>query len=247
MQLHVAIRFRLQLLIVAVTCLFFGLAVPADAQTSPVPVEGGGTTSPFHGYSVARENSEGSYTGVISSRPDAAINWSGQTSEGCSAWYSGRPVYQTQWVIISTSGGISWIELGTGHQCNGGVEYWFWGYGYQGTWNPINQEQINANGTSRTFAIIRDTTTRWVYQVDGATKGTLTWGVSGVRVEAGLESYRASLTVPAYSLQNLRYTRNNGAFTQWAGMDASSVSPTSTMCGRWQLTTQWRAGENTSC
>jgi hypothetical protein len=79
----------------------------------------------FHGYSVAREQTGGSgFTGIETSRYDKSVD--NVPSGGCVYPYTGTPVYQTQWVILN-SGASSWRELGTGHQCEDLMRYWFWG------------------------------------------------------------------------------------------------------------------------
>lgn len=66
---------------------------------------------------------------------------------GCEAHYTGNPVYQTQWMLI-TSNAQNWIELGTGHQCSDTLGYWFWGYGYLGDWYPQGSLAGQATATS---------------------------------------------------------------------------------------------------
>lgn len=163
--------------------------------------------------------------------------------DGCDAWFSGRPLYQTQWVVVNRSAG-DWLELGTGHQCSGQVVYRFAGYGYRGGWNPGWITQIQT-GTEQIYVVVRETLTNWTCQVSGARVWDATWGVTATGVETGLEVYRAVTIMPPYTNRNLDYTLNNGPFTNWAGRDGGKVD--SGMCGRWLADDQWRAGANTSC
>lgn len=67
------------------------------------------THTDFHGYSIARENSRGNtYVGVSVTRPEN--NPGNLPADGCSQFFSGHPVYQTQWVVLS--GRYRWIEFG---------------------------------------------------------------------------------------------------------------------------------------
>jgi hypothetical protein len=68
----------------------------------------------WHNYSVAFETTFGGFTGLSAYRKDVHVG--SQPSTGCSAPYTGGPIYQTEWV--SDSDGQRWLELGTGHQCN---------------------------------------------------------------------------------------------------------------------------------
>lgn len=234
-------RARMKAVLAVPVALCLVLATVAHAQI-PAPDEGDPVT--YHRYSYGRETrAAGGYTGIINTRPDRAVNWNGTVQDGCDEWFSGRPLYQTQWVIVNRDAG-NWLELGTGHQCSGQVVYRFAGYGYQHGWNPGWISQMPA-GTEQIYVLVRETLTNWTYQVAGARVYDLTWGVTGSAVETGLEVYRSLAIMPPYTNRNLDYTRNNGPFTNWAGRDAGRVD--SNMCGRWLADDQWRAGANASC
>lgn len=88
------------------------------------------TAAVWHSYSAAYEKSAGlGYTGVAGTRADRSV--SGLDMSGCSQFFVGQPVYQTEWVNISAG---NWLEFGTGHQCGDTMRYWYWGYGFNNTW-----------------------------------------------------------------------------------------------------------------
>ncbi len=195
----------------------------------------------FHGYSIARETTGSGFTGVHVYRVDQAVR--GQPATGCSSPFTGNPVYQTQWVII-TADARNWRELGTGHQCNDTYRYWFWGYGTNGTWVPLGTKIGIANGQWHFFKIERvfeDTFNRYKFSVDHVIQGTMNSNQTGVRVEVGLESYAQAATVSGHNFTTLQYQQNNGGFVNWQGMDGSRVDPP--LCGFWVAAISWRAGQ----
>lgn len=164
-----------------------------------------------HGYSVAEETTGGGFTGVHVYRVDQTVQ--GQPFTGCSSPFQGKPVYQTQWVII-TGDALNWRELGTGHQCNDSYRYWFWGYGSNGTWVPLGTQTGITNGQWHFFKIERvfeDTFNRYKFSVDGVVKGALTSNATGVRVEAGLESYADTATVAGHNYTTLHIRRTTAS------------------------------------
>jgi hypothetical protein len=197
----------------------------------------------FHKYSQADDNGYvNHYTGLSVTRPDRGVT---QAETGCGSFYSGNPVYQTQWVLI-TSDAQNWIELGTGHQCADTKRYWFWGYGYLGDWYPQGEQGGQTNGQTHTFRIVRSSGSIWTWRVDGTSKGTMTWADQGARVRTGLESYGSAAVVSKYNQYDLEYTLDQGAWTSWSGFDNSSVGAPE-MCGGWNTATSWRSSENSPC
>lgn len=200
------------------------------------------TGAAFHEYSIGYENTGSGFTGIQVTRTDRAVT--GQPSTGCSSPYTGSPVYQTQWV----GGGSNWRELGTGHQCNDTYRYWFWGYGYNGTWVSLGYQTGIVNNQIHTFQISRapvGADTRYLYRIDGVTKGSLTSSATFGEVLTGLESYAANANVVLYSHATLKYQKNDGSFLSWSGQDSSIVG--TSMCGNWIGNTTWQAGQGTGC
>ena len=194
-----------------------------------------------HGHAVAKETTGDGFTGVHVYRVDQAV--AGQPSTGCSSPFTGKPVYQTQLVII-TADAKNWRELGTGHQCNDSYRYWFWGYGSNGTWVPLGTQSGITNGQWHFFKIERvfeDTFNRYKFRIDGVIKAVMTSNATGPSVEAGLESYADTATVAGHNYTTLQYQKNNGSFFNWVGQDASVVNPP--LCGFWVAAISWRAGE----
>jgi hypothetical protein len=194
----------------------------------------------FHGYSVGRENTGGSgFTGLQVTRTTTAVT--GLPNDGCTGHYTGTPVYQTSWLII-TADAQNWDEIGIGHQCNDTNRYQFWGYGENGSWFSLGTAATN-NGVSHVYKISRSFTGSHYYDfwsIDGVTKASLLSIQRGVRVEAGLESYcQGCHTV--YNNTSLKYQKNEGTFVSWAGRDSTSIS--GGMCGAWLSDTSWRSGE----
>ncbi|GAB2770469.1 hypothetical protein GCM10027020_24460 [Nocardioides salsibiostraticola] len=118
---------------VAVVTACVGAFATASALLVAVPAS---EAAGFHKYSIGKEWTFNNYTGLSVDRPDRGVT--NQASTGCSSHYSGNPLYQTQWVIVSSSV-TNWLELGTAHQCNDNKRYRFWGYGSGGNWYPLGQ------------------------------------------------------------------------------------------------------------
>lgn len=230
-------RVRVRTPSVLASAIFLALAMlavePAAAQSS------------FHRYSVAYETSfPGAFTGVSVVRDDVGLHTQGN---GCFMPFSGTPVYQTQWVILpSTGGGQNWMEIGTGHQCSDLFRYWFWGYGFDGLWYPVGTQSGIGPGTHR-FQVYRHSGNQWDWYIDAShMAGPLSWTNIGNQVRAGLESYDGFAVVSNHTYRELQMTVNQSPWTNWAGMDFSDVT-SAPMCGGWNNATQWRASENSPC
>lgn len=197
----------------------------------------------FHSYSHVTEDSRtNEFTGLSVTRIDRAVE---QATTGCDAFYSGNPIYQTQWVFI-TQNAQNWIELGTGHQCNDRDRFWFWGYGYQGDWYPVGEQGQRVNGESHRFRLSRAAGDTWIWQVDGNFKGQMVWSTKGHSVVTGLESWAREGVVMYYSHNDLQFIINQGQWTSWSGRDFRRVDAPE-MCGEWEASDQWRAAQNRSC
>ncbi len=168
----------------------------------------------------------------------------GQPSDGCAVPFTATtPVYQSQWINI-TSDGLNWREIGTGHQCDDTLRYWYWGYGANGTWVSPGWQTGITNGQWHFFKIDRvfeDTFNRSKFRVDGVIKGNMSSNATGQEVYAGLESYANGATVAGHNYTTLQYQKLNGAFFNWVGQDALTVN--APLCGFWVAAVSWKAGE----
>lgn len=113
--------------------LIFGLGFLVQSSAPPPA-----WAQAFHAYGYAENNNASNYTGVAQVRYDSPVDIPGTTN--CQTYFL-NPMYQTQWAIHGTG---NWFELGTGHQCEG-FEYWYGGYGYGGTWNPLFEQNITGS------------------------------------------------------------------------------------------------------
>ncbi|GAB2770476.1 hypothetical protein GCM10027020_24470 [Nocardioides salsibiostraticola] len=98
----------------------------------------------------------------------------------------------------------------------------------------------------RTFRITRSNGSTWKFLVNGVNKYTLNWGVSGIRVEAGLESYDSGAKMTRYDLNYLKYTKGAGSWTNWTGQDTETVG-TPQLCGGWKSASARKAAQNKPC
>lgn len=151
-------------------------------------------------------------------------------------------VFQTQWTII-TSDGHSWLEIGTGHGCNGLV-YWFAGYGYQGVYTPLFTQRLSTLGRHQ-FQMRRggDGQT-WAYYVDVTPVATVTWATQGVRVEAGLESYDSDVQLGSIVTDTMIKFFPNAL--QGDLSSAATQSVDLQMCGRRISANSIATGEHTT-
>jgi hypothetical protein len=191
-----------------------------------------------HRYSTATETSGSSFTGVATTRINQHV--SGLPQTGCSAYYTGNPVYQTQWVILSDTAD-DWHEIGTGHQCGDANHYYFYGYGLNSVWHPINAIPNASFSGSHTLRIYKASATRTEFWIDGSVKASLTTSVTGPEVRAGLETYWDTATVPGYNISFLQYQKDSSAPASWSGRDSTLVN--TGMCGLWNSDTSRRVGQ----
>lgn len=223
-----------------------GLRAVAVIAGTALPLLAAGSAFAFHGYSEGREQSYvNSYTGLFVERRDVAVN--NQAATGCSAPYSGNPVYQTQWVLI-TSNAYNWIELGTGHQCDNQYRYYFWGYGRNGNWHALGESHTVVTGQTHGFRILREDGDTWRFKIDGANRGTYIWADQGAQLRAGMESYAGAAHVAEHTYHFLDYKlANDPQWHSWAGFDDQNVTAGPEMCGGWNTAASWRASENDPC
>jgi hypothetical protein len=191
---------RLLILVVVLV----GLAVPVDALAQD-----------FHGYSVAYDTNRApdGYRGVAATRWDN--QFAGIPNNGCTQPITGHAVYQAQWLALDADD--RWVEVGTGHQCNDGFRYWYWGWGSLrdeaepfelGGWIRIDNvpgrhrfrlERIALAGCPGGVDLLVATIERtmpcsgahigWAVYVDATRVGLIEACCSGHFVSAGLESY----------------------------------------------------------
>lgn len=196
----------------------------------------------FHAYSIAGDTNHTYYTGTQNTRVDKHVV---VANTGCSAYYTGNPIYQTQWVLLSDDA-KNWMEFGAGHQCADDKVYWYMGYGTAGAWYPIYEVDNPTENVSRAYKIKRTEGSLWGFYVGGTRYAWTVWDRSGVYVQSGIESYDQNGALTSYTHSSLQYTRLEGAWTDWQSRDYSLVS-SSEMCGGWNSDTSWRMSENRTC
>lgn len=209
----------------AITVWMFGDLSPAVAQQ-------------FHYFSSAMEDTGAGFTGVKEYRSNQAV--SGIPNTGCTTHYSGNPVYQTMWINIAAG---QWYELGTAHQCGDTFRYYFWGYGVNGNWYPIGEEDNVTNGQSKWFSINRvnhGQNFSFDFRVNGTLKGQVINQTSGTKVVVLLESYAQNASTKFAEVE-LQYQKNDGAWTFWTGRDDTNID--AVMCGRWVTDRYFVAGQ----
>lgn len=226
-----------QVIMGASACLLVIMTVLSDGAQA--------THDGFHRYSGGGENNTNADRGVQVTRWDNEM--AGIPNDGCTNPISGHPMYQSQWLITSTG----WIEMGTGHQCNDDNRYWYWGYGTS-NWTLIDWRAIPGTQKHK-FRLERADTNTWRFFVDATQMtGTVAWNTTGVRVEAGLESWAANgqtLNGGNPGTQNyelMAYKNGLNAWVYWAGQDYT-LGPNPPLCGNWVIATTWRSGANVVC
>lgn len=211
------------------TAVILGIAVATPTRTDAAAA---------HIYSTATETSGSGFTGVATVRINQHVN--GLPQDGCSEYYTGHPVYQTQWVILSSTAD-DWHEIGTGHQCGDANHFYFYGYGLNIVWHPINAIPNAPFTGSHVMRIYKASATRTEFWIDGSVKASLTTSVTGPEVQVGLESYWDTATVAGYNMSSLQYQKNTSAPASWSGRDGTLVN--APMCGLWNSDTSRRVGE----
>lgn len=216
-----------------------GGATPPAGATTPA------TASTFHGYSVFEIHPSGIVSSLSVTRKDEAVHIAG--TSGCKVKFHGTPVYQTEWIGNGTRS--NWVELGTGHQCQG-YQYWYAGYGQRGTWFPQWTKVTTTEASHRFW--IRSTTTGtgavklYTFNIGAKQYASVGFSLSAGFGETGLESYASATTVPAYSMTLLKYSNGFGTvWHPWTGTTSAALN--SPLCGRKVSNTHVVSGENVSC
>ena len=207
---------------------------PADASTS------------FHGYSQLDDGSRTDVVGVASTRYDVKLVL--DTPTGCDQPYGTDVVYQTQWNILNVDTS-SWLEIGTGHGCNGFM-YWFGGYAASGVWHSLYTVNISGQYQQHQFILRRGDDGRYYWYVDATPMWNFLWDVQGLHARAGFESYDQNLQAGSISISNILRFNGAGSGTQSA-FPASAVTladPTPVMCVDRTSVNSIAVGQNTpSC
>ncbi len=225
------------LALLSIIALAFLVVTPAPTATA----------SDFHMYSFGYiAPSIGKvFTGLDQERYDHTMSISGSTN--CTVYFNTKPAYQSEWVSI-TGLATTWMELGTGHQCDG-FEYWYGGYGYEGAFHWLWHEEITG-GSEHSFylkAYKTGSSQSWNWTIDSTSFYTLANGWKGDIDEAGLESYDSSLSV-VYHTYSLKYAvTDQTSWSSWFGTTEAAGSGTSPMCYHQTSTTVIYVGENTAC
>ena len=201
----------------------------------------------FHAYSVAYYHGHAyALTGMLTVRQDVSISVSAGTT--CTTPFTGTPVYVSEWVIFSTDL-ANFVELGTGHQCNG-FTYRYWGYSSASNWYPYGTQTVTPDSNTHYFDIHRLSsggTAWWYWLIDGVQKSTLGWNQAGVWDEVGLESYDQNATAPVHTYDQLQFTFAEGPWYYFDSANTTSGVNTG-VCGAWTtFPTTWRASEGVSC
>ena len=197
----------------------------------------------FHGYSVFEIHLSGVVSSLSVTRPDEALHIAGST--GCKVKFHGTPAYQTEWIGDEAG---NWLELGTGHQCQG-YQYWYAGFGSNGTWFPQWTKVTSTDGSHRFW--IHGTNTpsgkSFTFNIGAKRYATIVDNLSSSFGQAGLESYASATKVPAYSMTLLKYSNGFGSvWHPWSG--TRTVAPaTSPLCERIVSVTHVVSGENVAC
>jgi hypothetical protein len=200
----------------------------------------------FHQYARGWESSTGNYKGLSVDHKDAVGQDIDVPNDGCSHYYTGSPIYQTQWLQSSDNPTSEWVEIGTGHQCNNTFLYRFMDYSDNGVFHSLNTFMISG-GDFHTFRIVRDDSLGvWEFKVDGDVKNVLTWSRASFPLAAtGVESYASSGFITSLHHYNLQYQGSAGTWNDWSGRDLKDAG--SSMCAKWSSDTSIEVGQNTTC
>ncbi|MGH3850005.1 MAG: hypothetical protein ACRDRT_09925, partial [Pseudonocardiaceae bacterium] len=161
--------------------------------------------------------------------------------DNCDTSFTAPVAYQTQWAIV-TADSQNWIELGTGHKCQN-YRFWYWGYSYQGTWNPLGTQAVPVGSHNFTVGRVwNGGNPIWYWSIDGNTKNAIYWNTGADHVDAGLETYETNAVVAPHGYQYLRWAIYDQGGQFWTGRDATVVN--GGLCGRWEADNDWRASQN---
>ena len=191
-----------------------------------------------HWYSVAHEWSSGNvYTGIQVFRTD---NWFNLPGSNCNTNFDTPVIYETQWVVEQPNA-LTWVELGTGHKCYD-YRFWFWGFGFDGTWVPVGTQGGIPQGQAHTFKIERTGNVNWRYYIDGNEKGSLGFNMAGYRVSAGFETYESDALAAIHNYASIKRSIYEQPFQLISGFDGWQID--APLCGKWWTASEWRASQN---
>jgi hypothetical protein len=220
-----------------------GIALGAVVLSAPGSQAMPGSTSGFHGYGVIGITSA-DLTGISEYRYDEAVRLPGGTH--CRTPYSSLPVYQTEW-LIDKSG--NWLEIGTGHQCEG-YQYWYAGFGTSnGLWDSLWTKSVS-NDSGHRFWIqgtIALNEKYFTYNIGTIQRAHMFFDFSGSFDQTGLESYSAKATVPAYEMKSLEFSTDYNV--SWSSWTHTKLLPPvhQPVCILLRSATEAVAGENVTC
>lgn len=143
-----------------------GLSSALCVATLSVGPERADAASSFSGYSQLDDASQTDVVGVASTRYDVKLIL--DTPTGCDQPYGTDVVYQTQWNVLNVDES-SWLEIGTGHGCNGFM-YWYGGYGASNIWHSLYTVNISGQFQQHQFLLRRGDDGRYYWYVSGTFK-----------------------------------------------------------------------------
>lgn len=197
----------------------------------------------FHGYGVIGITST-DLTGISEYRYDEPARLPGGTH--CRTPYSALPAYETEWLIDKTG---NWLEIGTGHQCEG-YQYWYAGFGTSnGLWDSLWAKPISKDSGHRFWiqGTVALNEKYFTYNIDSIQRAHMFFDFSGSFDQTGLESYSAKTTVPAYEMKSLEFSTDyNVSWSSWR--HTKLVPPVGRpVCILLRSATEAVAGENVTC
>lgn len=199
----------------------------------------------YQGWGVVLDTNRAyEYTGLQVQRKDNVVT--GLNNTGCSAFFDGQPLFQQQTLELNSGNGII---LGTGHQCLGNKNYWYWGYLYEGEYIPLGEMDNITLGTTRYFRVHRTGGMYWSFKIDSATVGWLDWSTDGAEhVWAGIDSRDQTGTVVSTQSDLAVRLNDSSTYQPWGGQDAEHASPSADMCANFLTNTTAKVGGNSqSC
>jgi hypothetical protein len=152
------------------------------------------------------------------------------------------------WLYLNSNANYQVLELGTGHQCNGTYNYYYWDYERANVWYVLGYQLGIPLGTAHTFSIdseLHGSTYYWYWKIDGVVEVTQVTSGIGNHMDAGLESYSSQSVMTSSYIDALQGQSYWGSWQSWSGRDGSQVS-TPVMCGHFVSDTMWTYGENVS-
>lgn len=199
----------------------------------------------FHGYGIVGIHTSASLTGISVHRPDEAIKVRSGTNCTTPFASGSYPAYQSEWINDEAG---DWVEIGTGHQCNG-FQYWFGDYNLNGTFYTQFVHTISSDSGHDFVAegvIGTNGEHRYAMYVSGTLYADFPLSFSTNYDQTGLESYSYYNTAGAYDMKYMKYTTDYGTtWYSWGGTHVVEVD--SPMCAKVFSNTDADAGENVSC